>query len=143
MTRPSCVVGALRAIVLHTILGATLLAALSVGAHAEEFSVGGRSYPSLEAFLQGSWTWLRRDPPQIVHMRYGKDGSFYFNNETIRLTHNGTYKGTPKGIELVITQTCDAKGCADRAPPMVVNYPLRPEAPNRFYSADEEWNRDP
>lgn len=138
MTRQSLVAGCLRAI-----LCATLLAAASPPAHAEAFTIGGRTFASAEAFLIGSWTWLRRDPAQTVRMRFGRDGSFFFNNDTTKLTHTGSYRSSAKGIELVIAKTCDAKGCSDRTPPMVVNYPLRPETPNRFYSADEEWNRDP
>ena len=138
MTRQSLVAGCLSAI-----LCVTLAVILSLPAHAEAITVGGRNYDSLEAFLEGSWTWLRRDPPQIVRLRFGQDRSFSFNNETIKLTHEGSFKGTGDGVEFVITRSCDTKECVDRAPPMVVNYQLRPETPNRFYSADEEWNRDP
>jgi len=138
MTRQSLV-----ASFLSVILCATVLDAASLPVHAEAITLEGKNFASLQAFLVGSWTWIRREPAQVVHMRFGNDGSFFFNNATIKLMHYGNYKTTEKGIELTILRSCDPNGCENRTTPVVHNYSLRPETPNRFMAGSEEWNRDP
>lgn len=125
------------------VLGVVALGVISA-AQAQEISVQGRTFASLEAFLEGNWIFYRREPAQTMRLRFGgSDRSLYFNNETAELIHYGSYKSAANGVELTITKSCDPKGCTDRNPPAVLTYPIKPDTPNRFYSNDEEWNRAP
>ena len=125
------------------ILGAAALVVMGIAAHAEPVTLDGQTFASLAAFLQGSWRYQQRQPEQTMNMRFGADGSFYFHNETIDVTHNGSFSATNNRMQLSLTQTCQRGKCVTNNPPRVVDYPMRPAKPNVFFSNDEEWTRVP
>ncbi len=118
-----------------------LTAAFAVEAQQVKLSDG--SYPSMAAYLQGTWKWEREEPRQTVIMRFGRDNSFFFHNFTIDRQHWGSYSASDGKLAVVVTRTCDDKGstCENRNPPLNVEYPVAPNSANVFMSQTERWER--
>jgi hypothetical protein len=128
---------ALRALALISLVSLTL-----GDARSEPLVVSGTRYASRTDFLYGTWEWLRQQPAQKIQLRFSRDGTFFFNNFTTGLTHQGRFDADKtEAMHLTITKSCDKEGCNNRNPPLIVEYPMRPSAANIFYSADEKWDR--
>jgi len=133
----------LRSVAMTRSLGFATLILLSLGdARGEPLVLSGTTYASQTDFLYGTWEWLRPEPQQTVQMRFSRDGAFFFNNFTVGLTHHGKFKSDKaNSMQVIIDKSCDKKGCSDRNPPLVFDYPMRPTAPNQFYCNEEKWDR--
>ena len=112
-------------------------------AAAQAMNLPDGSFDSPAAFIVGSWKWERAEPRQTVLMRFDQGGGFFFHNRTTGLQHLGSYTASAGGLHLNITRSCDDNGarCADRSPPMAVNYNFRPISAGVFMSETERWER--
>lgn len=117
--------------------------ALAAPAGAQALSLPDGSYASPGEFIVGAWKWERQEPRQTVWMRFERGGGFFFHNTTTGLQHHGSYSASGGGLHLNITRSCENNGarCADRSPPMVVNYNFKPVSAGVFMSEAERWER--
>jgi hypothetical protein len=109
----------------------------------QEIVVAGKIYVSTAAFLAGSWTWKRDDPPADMQISFSAEGTFSWRDNRSGLTANGVFTARETQIELQVTQTCNSDGCNKVSSPAKKTYPLRLVGANEYRSADEVWLRSP
>lgn len=117
--------------------------ALPAPALAQALNLPGGSYASATEFITGSWKWERQEPRQTVWMRFERGGGFFFHNVTTGLQHYGQFAATGNQLNLTLNRSCENNGarCADRSPPLVVNYNFTPTSAGVFMSNEERWER--
>jgi hypothetical protein len=124
-------------------VAALWLLTLPSPAAAQALNLPDGSFASPGEFIVGSWKWERAEPRQTVWMRFEQGGGFFFHNQTTGLQHFGTFTASGGGLHLNIIRSCESNGarCADRSPPLVVNYNFKPVAAGVFMSETERWER--
>ncbi|UYN93215.1 MAG: hypothetical protein KIT25_14210 [Enhydrobacter sp.] len=118
-----------------------LALALPFAAVAQQLKLPDGIFASSADYIVGTWKWERQQPRQTVIMRFDRNGAFYFHNSTLRLEHHGSYGVAGGQFNLRVNRTCDKGQCADRKPPMDVNYDFTPVGARVFLSNDERWER--
>ena len=121
-----------------------LLLAPAVAVHAQELKLAdGSRYASAADYYVGTWKWERPQPRQTAISRFGRDGSFFFQNLTNGIQHFGRYKAGTTIVTLALEKSCSNNGeiCQVHEPPQVKDYPFSPVSADLFQAGEERWER--
>jgi len=146
----------LRQILRATALGVICVSALPVAsanadeghriqlAQADPVVVPGGRFRSMVDYLAGTWVWEKPQPRQTMHMRFGRNGLFFFNNFTLGISHYGRYEiGAGGALHLELYRTCTDHGreCRTNTPPRTENDTIHPIRANEFATQKDSWIR--
>jgi hypothetical protein len=101
-------------------------------AQAQPITIDGQRFASLANYLVGDWKEEHPEPRETRFMRFSRDGSFYFRNETTNIEHTGRFTTSSNRLEVTLLTT---------DPPKVLAFELAPQALNHFISEAEHWYR--
>lgn len=122
-------------------LGLSLVAVIAfiASAHAQSIEVGGRSYASPSAYLEGEWLTPNNGKP--IRMNFTRGGVLLLDQTSEGITRHGVYEVIKEGLVMMIKRVCVREKCQDMPPANPLLWPFKPVAPNTFLIDKEVWER--
>lgn len=108
-------------------------------AQAQSVEIGGKSYASMPAYLDGAWQTTSNG--KIVRMDFTRGGVLVIAMPADGVVHHAVYEVLTEGLAILFKRTCMHETCKDIGPVNPMLFPFKAVEPNKFMSEKEEWER--